>query len=66
MFGNIFERRESKCCAVLLKHYRKVKREQGMTCQMAQQLKTKRINVVTRQPLDRLTVLMIKINFSLL
>ena len=66
MFGNIFERRESKCCAVLLKHYRKVKREQAMTCQMAQQLKTKRINVVTRQPLDRLTVLMIKINFSLL
>ena len=24
MFGNAFERRESKCCAVLMKHRRKV------------------------------------------
>ena len=24
VFGNIFERRESKCCAVLMKHCRKV------------------------------------------
>ena len=23
-FGNVFERRESKCCAVLMKHHAKV------------------------------------------
>ena len=28
VFGNVFERRESKCCVVLMKHRRKVKREQ--------------------------------------
>ena len=28
MFGNVFERRESKCCAVLMKHPHKVKGEQ--------------------------------------
>ena len=28
VFGNFFERRESKCCAVLMKHRRKVKGEQ--------------------------------------
>ena len=27
VFGNVFERRESKCCAVLMKHHRKVKGE---------------------------------------
>ena len=41
MFGNIFERRERKCCAVLMKHCRKVKGEQVIALQMAQQLKTK-------------------------
>ena len=46
VFGNVFERRESKCCAVLMKHRRKVKGEQVITLQMAQQLKTKIINVV--------------------
>ena len=46
VFGNVFERRESKCCAVLMKHCRKVKGEQMITLQMAQQLKTKNINVV--------------------
>ena len=46
VFGNVFERRESKCCAVLMKHRRKVKGEQVITLQMAQQLKTKNINVV--------------------
>ena len=25
VFGNVFERRESKCCGVLMKHCRKVK-----------------------------------------
>ena len=45
VFGNVFERRESKCCAVLMKHCRKVKGEQVITLQMAQQLKTKNIVV---------------------
>ena len=49
VFGNVFERRESKCCAVLMKHCRKVKGEQVITLQMAQQLKTKNINVVQGQ-----------------
>ena len=49
VFGNVFERRESKCCAVLIKHLRKVKGEQVITLQMAQQLKTKNINVVPGQ-----------------
>ena len=30
-FGNAFERRESKCCGVLMKHRRKVKGEQVIT-----------------------------------
>ena len=46
VFGNVFERRESKCCAVLMKFRRKVKDEQVITFQMAQQLKTENINVV--------------------
>ena len=49
VFGNVFERRESKCCAVLMKHRCKVKGEQVITLQMAQQLKTKNINVVPGQ-----------------
>ena len=49
VFGNVFERRESKCCAVLMKHRHKVKGEQVITLQMAQQLKTKNINVVSGQ-----------------
>ena len=48
VFGNVFEMRESKCCAVLMKHRRKVKGEQ-VTLQMAQLLKTKKINVVPGQ-----------------
>ena len=40
VFGNVFERTESKCCAVLMKHRSKVKGEQVLTLQMAQQLKT--------------------------
>ena len=48
VFGNVFERRESKC-RVLTKHHRKVKGEQVITLQMAQQLKTKNINVVPGQ-----------------
>ena len=49
VFGNVFEKRESKCRAVLIKHRRKVKGEQVITLQMAQQLKTKNINVVPGQ-----------------
>ena len=36
-------------CAVLMKHRRKVKGEQVITLQMAQQVKTKNINVVLGQ-----------------
>ena len=49
VFGNVFERRESKCCGVLMKHRRKVKGEQAITLQMAQQLKTRNINVAPGQ-----------------
>ena len=47
VFDNDFERRESKCCGVLIKHCRKVKGELLITLQMAWQLKTKNINVVS-------------------
>ena len=49
VFGNIFETRECKYCAALMKHYRKVKGEQVIILQMAQQVKTKNINVVLGQ-----------------
>ena len=49
VFGNAFERRESKCCAVLMKYRCKVKGEQVITLQMVQQLKTKNIDVVPGQ-----------------
>ena len=49
VFGNVFERRESKCYAILVKHRRKVKGEQVITLQIAQHLKTKNINVVPGQ-----------------
>ena len=48
-FGNIFERRGSKCGGVLMKHCREVIGEQVITLQMAQQLKTKNISVVPGQ-----------------
>ena len=47
--SNVFERRESKCCGVLMKYCCKVKGKQMITLQMAQQLKTKNINVVPGQ-----------------
>ena len=47
VFGNVFERRESKCCAVLMKHRRKVKGEQVIILQMDQQLKAKNISDVS-------------------
>ena len=46
---NAFERRESKFCPILMKYRGKVKGERVITLQMAQQLKTKNINVVTGQ-----------------
>ena len=49
VFRNVFERRESKYCAALMIHRCKVKGEQVITLQMAQQLKTKNINVVPGQ-----------------
>ena len=49
VLGNVFERRKSKYCAVLIKHRRKVKGEQVITLQMAQQLKNKNINAVPGQ-----------------
>ena len=49
VFGNVFEKRESKCCRVLMKYHRKNKGEQVITLRMAQQLKTKNINVVAGQ-----------------
>ena len=75
VFSNVSERRESKCFGVLMKPCRKVKGEQTITLQMAQQLKIKNINVVSGQLfflqciakllLDRFTVLIIKIKFNL-
>ena len=44
-FGNVFDRKKSKCCAVLMKHCSKVKGKQVITFQMNQKLKTKNINV---------------------
>ena len=49
VFGNLFERRESKCCAVLMKHRCQVKGEQVIILQMDQQLKTKNISDVSGQ-----------------
>ena len=49
VFSNVFERRESKCCAVLMKHRRKVKGEQVIILQMDQKLKTKNIGDVSGQ-----------------
>ena len=49
VFSNVFERRERKCCAVLMKYQCKVKDEQVITLQIAQQLKTENINVVPGQ-----------------
>ena len=49
VFGNVFERRESKYRAVLMKHCRKVKGEQVIILQMNQKPKTKNISEVPRQ-----------------
>ena len=49
VLGNVSERRESKCCAVLMKHCRKVTGEQVIILQMNQKLKTKNISDVSGQ-----------------
>ena len=49
VFGNVFERRECKCCAVLTKHHCKVKGEPVFILQMDQQIKTKNISDVSGQ-----------------
>ena len=61
VFGNVFERMESKCCGVLMKHHHKVKGEQVITLQVVQQLNTKNINVVSGQ----LCSCQYKVNFLL-
>ena len=43
VFGNAFKSGGSKSCGVLMTHHRNVKREQVITLQVAQQLKTKNI-----------------------
>ena len=35
VFGNVFERKQSECCAVLMKHCRKGEGEQVLIVQMA-------------------------------
>ena len=49
VLGNVFERRESKSCALVIKHCRKVKGELVIICQMGQQIKTKNISDVSGQ-----------------
>ena len=49
VFRNVFERRESKCCTILMKHRRKVKGEQVIIFQMDQKLKTKNISDLSGQ-----------------
>ena len=46
VFGNVFERRQSKYCVALMKHRRKVKGEEVIILQMDQKLKTKNISDV--------------------
>ena len=57
----VIERRESKCCAVFMKHCHKVKNEQVIILQMDQQLKTKNISDVP----GNYFVVSVKINFCL-
>ena len=57
----VIERRESKCCAVFMKHCQKVKNEQVIILQMDQKLKTKNISDVPGNHF----VVSVKINFCL-
>ena len=49
VIGNVFERRESKYCVLLMKHPRKVRGGQVINLQRAPQLNAKNINVVPGQ-----------------
>ena len=49
VFGKVFERRESKSCALVIKHCCKVKGELVIIRQMGQQMKTKNISDVSGQ-----------------
>ena len=49
VFDHVFERREIKCCTVLMKHHRKVKGEQVIILQMDQLLRTNNISDVSGQ-----------------
>ena len=64
VFGNVFERRESKCCAVLMKHCRKVKGEQVLIPQMDQQLKTKNISHKQNNCMPKLPYLKISVIYQ--
>ena len=59
MFGNVFERRESKSYAALTKQLCKVKGELVITLQMAQQLKTKILMLYQ----ENYFVVSVKLNF---
>ena len=56
VFGSVSERRESKCCAVLMKHCRKLKGQQVIILQMDQP----KILVMYQ---DNYFVVSVKINF---
>ena len=49
VLGNVSESRDSKYCAVLMKHFQKVKGEQVIILQVVKQLKTKNISDVSGQ-----------------
>ena len=49
VFRNVFQRKQSECCTLLMKHRRKVKGEQVLIVQMNQQLKTKNISDASKQ-----------------
>ena len=59
VFGNVFERREGKCCGILVKNHRKVRGEKVITLQIAQQLKAENINVIPGQH----SFVSVKLNF---
>ena len=49
VFRNVFQRKQSECCTLLMKHRPKVKGEQVLIVQMDQQLKTKNISDASKQ-----------------
>ena len=59
VFGKVFERRESKCCGVLMQHRCKVKSEHVIALQMANQVKTK-ISMLYQ---DNYFAVSVKLNF---